>query len=232
MVKVAAGPFDMGGAADDPDVEEDERPAHRVALTAFAIDRDEVTAAEYWGCVLAGKCRPIVVMLDEAPAWPAVHVRWTDAADYCRFAGARLPTEAEWEKTARGTDGRRYPWGNELRCTAANFGNFRGEGRCPQNPGKLTDVGRFDGDSPYGVRDLAGNAWEWVADFYAADYYRHTPAQDPHGPTRAATHVVRGGACCSMFGLPRASNRLALPPDYADDDLGFRCALDRGPVPR
>ncbi len=219
----------MGSTAQDRDREADEQPAHRVLLPAFAIDRDEVTAAQYWGCVLAQKCRPVEDVLDENPAWPVVHVRWTDAADYCRFAQKRLPTEAEWEKSARGTDGRRYPWGDEPRCDAANFGNFAGEGRCPQNAGALVEVGR-SAASPYGARDQAGNAGEGVADVYAADDYRQSPAQSPPGPDKGPTRVVRGGACCSMLGLPRAANRLALPPIYDDGDIGFRCALDPAPL--
>jgi len=224
MVLVPAGSFIMG----DDDGEPDERPAHRVALAAFAIDRDEVTVAQYKGCVAAGRCRAprgTVGADDEPVTW----VSWSDADAYCRFVGKRLPSEAEWERAARGSDGRRYPWGDDADCARANFGNYRGEGRCPRNPGRPVAVGRFPtGASPFGARDLAGNVWEWVADAYDARYYARSPSRDPRGasPTASSRRVVRGGACCSMFGLPRAANRLAFPPDYADDDLGFRCAAD------
>lgn len=245
MVAVPGGAFVMGSDAG----ELDERPAHRVELRPFFLDRDEVTVAEYRRCVAAGSCR--------APRWPTegphadaepvTWVSWRDAEAYCRFAGERLPTEAEWERAARGDDGRVYPWGDSPECERANFGNYRGEGRCPRNPGRPVEIGRFPtGASPFGARDLAGNVWEWVADRYAADYYARSPLRDPRGPAgdgddqqdgdglrrevgappAKSWRVVRGGGCCSMFGLPRASNRVAFPPDYVDEDLGFRCARD------
>jgi formylglycine-generating enzyme required for sulfatase activity len=224
MVRVPAGRFVMGSDED----EADERPAHAVSLSAFAIDRDEVVVAAYARCVEAGRCRaPRRPTGSPAPAAeePVTWVSWRDADAYCRFAGKRLPTEAEWERTARGDDRRRYPWGDSPDCARANFGNYRGEGRCPANAGRPVAVGRYPGGaSPFGARDLAGNVWEWVADRYDARYYARSPSRNPPGPGAGAKRVVRGGACCSMFGLPRASNRLAFPPDYVDEDIGFRCA--------
>jgi formylglycine-generating enzyme required for sulfatase activity len=224
MVTVPAGPFTMGGSD-----EADERPAHRVYVSAFSIDRDEVTRADYARCVRAGACAaPDGATADDARSTlPVTGVGWRDADAYCRHAGKRLPSEAEWEKAARGSDGRVYPWGNDPSCAQANFGNFEGEGRCPANPGRPVAVGSFPGASPYGARDLAGNVWEWVADFYDPGYYRQTAhgARDPKGPPHGTRRVVRGGACCSMFGLPRAANRLAFPEEYRDIDIGFRCAL-------
>ena len=217
MVKVPAGAFTMGGGD-----QEDERPAHHVHVSAYWIDRDEVTRGEYQKCVAAGACAAPDGEGDTRVA--VTGVSWRDAEAYCRFAGKRLPTEAEWEKAARGTDGRIYPWGNDPSCAQANFGNFQGEGRCPQNPGKPVAVGSYPGASPYGARDMAGNVWEWVADRYDPRYYHHSPARDPQGPSTGDKRVVRGGACCSMFGLPRASNRLAFPESYRDIDIGFRCA--------
>jgi formylglycine-generating enzyme required for sulfatase activity len=219
MIRIPAGSFVMGGG-----VEDDEHPAHRVSISSFLIDRDEVTRAQYEKCVAAAACGPAAAYGHGTDEVAVTGVSWLDATAYCRFVGKRLPTEAEWEYAARGSDGRIYPWGNEPRCDQANFGNFEGEGRCPQNPGKPVKVGSYPGTSPFGVRDLAGNVWEWVADRYDANYYRHSPAKDPQGPSEGNRRVVRGGACCSMFGLPRASNRLAFPETYRDIDLGFRCA--------
>ena len=227
MIRIPAGPFVMGSAAG----EHDEKPAHPVTLDRFDLDRDEVTAAGYARCVAAKKCaapRRPPASPDAAVTW----VSWEDATAYCRFVGKRLPTEAEWERAARGGDAREYPWPPsngtaDADCARANFGNYRGEGRCPKNPGRPVAPGRYPGGtSKEGARDLAGNVWEWVSDFYDARFYAHSPKANPKGPARGTRHVLRGGACCSMFGLPRATNRIAFPPDYADEDIGFRCAAD------
>jgi formylglycine-generating enzyme required for sulfatase activity len=219
MVRILGGSFVMGGGE-----EADEQPRHRVVLATYSIDRDEVTRAEYAQCVAARACAPAAGALadDATSRLPVTGVRWRDADAYCRFAGKRLPTEAEWERAARGRDGRVYPWGDEPDCARANFGNYDGEGRCPQNPGHPVDVGSYGGT----IHDLAGNVWEWVHDWYDPRYYRRAPTTNPKGPATGQRRVVRGGACCSMFGLPRAGNRVAFPPDYRDDDLGFRCARD------
>jgi serine/threonine-protein kinase len=212
-VTIPAGPFTQGSTKG----EEDERPARKVALKAFAIDRTEVTRGDYAACVAAHKCKPSAADTGTVPAGedadklPVTGVDWNDAQAYCRFAGGRLPTEAEWEKAARGTDGREYPWGDDADCARGNWGNFEGEGPCAdKNPGHPVAVGRYaSGASPYGVLDLGGNVWEWVADKYDEDPKRR---------------VVRGGSCCSYFVGPRAANRNAWAPDYRDADLGFRCA--------
>ena len=217
MVRILGGPFIMGGG-DEPD----EQPRRTVVVGTFEIDADEVTRAEYFLCVQAGICRaPATAGRDDASSrLPVSGVSWQDADDYCRWTKKRLPTEAEWERAARGTDGRLYPWGDAFDCARGNFGNYDGEGRCPRNPGRPVEVGGYGGE----IHDLAGNVWEWVADWYDPRYYRHAPAANPKGPRRGERRVVRGGACCSMLGLPRASNRLSFPPEYRDDDLGFRCA--------
>ena len=221
LIPIAGGSCVMGDPAGEPD----ESPPHRVSLPPFSLDRDEVTAADYARCVAAGRCqspRQAPASPDAAVTW----VSWNDAATFCHFAGKRLPTEAEWERAATGGEGRAFPWGDAPDCARANFGNYRGEGRCPKNPGRPVAPGRFPGGtSKEGARDLAGNVWEWVADRYDARYYARSPSRNPQGPSRGDRHVVRGGACCSMFGLPRAKNRLAFPPDYTDEDIGFRCAL-------
>ncbi len=205
-VIVPAGPFTEGSTRG----EEDERPSRRVTLKAFAIDRTEVTRAAFSRCVEAGRCRAPALAAGDANL-PVTNVDWSDAQAYCKFAGGRLPSEAEWEKAARGTDGREYPWGNDADCAKANWGSFEGEGPCAgKNPGRPVAVGSYPGGaSPYGALDMGGNVWEWVADKY-----------DSSGERR----VVRGGSCCSFFVGPRAPNRNGWAPAHRDGDLGFRCA--------
>lgn len=210
-VVVPGGPFTQGSTRG----EEDERPARQVTLKTFAIDRTEVTRAAYARCVEAGRCHPPAPAPPDGDAnLPVTNVDWNDAQAYCKFAGGRLPTEAEWEKAARGTDAREYPWGNDADCGKANWGSFEGEGPCAgKNPGHPVTVGSYPGGaSPYGALDMGGNVWEWVADKY-----------DPSGERR----VVRGGSCCSFFVGPRAPNRNAWAPAHRDGDLGFRCAGPR-----
>ena len=205
-VLVPAGPFTQGSTRG----EEDERPIRKVTLKAFAIDRTEVTRAAYARCVDAGHCKASAVAEADGNL-PVTGVDWEDARAYCKFAGGRLPTEAEWEKAARGTDGREYPWGNDADCARANWGSFEGEGPCAgKNPGRPVAVGSYpSGASPYGALDMGGNVWEWVADKYDGE---------------ADRRVVRGGSCCSFFVGPRSPNRNAWAPDHRDADLGFRCA--------
>jgi formylglycine-generating enzyme required for sulfatase activity len=209
-IVIPGGPFTEGSTRG----EEDERPARKVTLKAFAIDRTEVTRGAYAACVAEGRCKALgdKVAATEADAQlPVTGVDWNDAQAYCKFAGGRLPTEAEWEKAARGTDGREYPWGGDPDCSRANWGNFEGEGPCAgKNPGHPVAVGQYpSGASPYGLLDMGGNVWEWVADRYDGESDRR---------------VVRGGSCCSFFVGPRAANRNAWAPDHRDGDLGFRCA--------
>ena len=233
-VPIRGGRF-FHGAVADPDAEDDEGPGRTLALPAFSIDRTEVTRAAYAACVLAGRCaaRADVGAHDLASRLPMTRVTWTEARAFCVAAGGRLPSEAEWARAARGPrDRRRYPWGDAPACARANFGNFEGEGRCPENPGRPVEVGRYpSGASPEGVLDLAGNVWEWTADYYdgrppARDGSgpKRAPPRDPAELGRAPRRAVRGGVCCSMYGLPRLTNRVGFPEDYADVDLGFRCA--------
>ncbi len=205
-VVVPAGEFVMGSTRAD-----DERPVQNKRLPAFKIDRTEVTRAMYAACVAAARCPALVIDLTVEPLLPVTQVTWSEARRFCAFAGGRLPTEAEWEKSARADDGREFPWGNSLDCAHANWGNFDGEGPCSgENPGRPVAVGRYPaGASRYGAQDLAGNVWEWVEDSYDLD---------------VARRVVRGGSCCSYFVEPRAANRNAWAPDHRDGDLGFRCA--------
>jgi eukaryotic-like serine/threonine-protein kinase len=205
-VSVPAGLFVRGATAAI-----DERPVEKKYVRAYRIDRTEVTRRMYARCVGAGRCQPppgIDLAVDDT--LPVTNVSWHDARAFCAFAGGRLPTENEWEKAARGTDGREYPWGPELDCGRANWGNFEGEGPCGgKNPGHPVAVGQYpSGASPYGALDMAGNVWEWVENAYEEDRERR---------------VVRGGSCCSYFVTPRAANRNAWDPAHKDGDLGFRC---------
>jgi eukaryotic-like serine/threonine-protein kinase len=205
-VLIPAGPFARGSTRGA----DDERPVRVRTLPAFHMDRTEVTRAMYGRCVAARRCKPLAVDLFSEPNLPITNVNWSEARAFCTFAGGRLPTEDEWEKAARGSDGREFPWGKDVDCARANWGNFENEGPCAdKNPGKPVDVGSYpQGASPFGVLDMAGNVWEWVADKYDRD------------PTR---RVVRGGSCCSYFVEPRAANRNAWDPNHRDGDLGFRC---------
>jgi formylglycine-generating enzyme required for sulfatase activity len=208
-VTIPGGAFTQGSTRED-----DERPVRKTAVKSFAIDATEVTRGAYAKCVGAHRCKPAgPLSADQVddPKLPVTGVDWSEAQAFCRYAGGRLPTEAEWEKAARGDDGREYPWGNDADCARANWGNFQGEGPCAEkNPGHPVAVGQYAGGaSPYGVMDMGGNVWEWVADKYEDDPRRR---------------VVRGGSCCSYFVGPRAANRNAWAATYRDGDLGFRCA--------
>ena len=228
-VLIPAGSFQQGSTRGD----DDERPVRNVTLKAFSIDRTEVTRGDYARCVEARRCKPVPAgwSADSDAHLPVTGVDWRDAQAYCRFAGGRLPSEAEWEKAARGTDGREYPWGDSVDCARANWGSFQGEGPCAgKNPGAPEPVGsRPAGASPYGVLDLGGNVWEWVADRYEdeppiAGVRKASADARKERSVASERRVVRGGSCCSYFVGPRAANRNAWAPEHRDGDLGFRCA--------
>ncbi|MFQ5616237.1 MAG: formylglycine-generating enzyme family protein, partial [Anaerolineales bacterium] len=164
------------GAADDPYADESEKPQREVHVDAFWIDQTEVTNGMYAYCVFEGNCEEISIGVSLTHAdyysnlsfgeYPVVNVTWEQAQTYCQWGGRRLPTEAEWEKAARGVDGRVYPWGDQPpMCNLASFGNYAaGEATCVQD---ITQAGTYpEGASPYGALDMAGNVWEWVADWY------------------------------------------------------------------
>ncbi len=250
MVLVPAGTFLMGicnekttpscrpgdpgyNSYDYPDVAyEDEAPLHEVYLDAYYIDRYEVTVADYQACVEAGVCV-------EAGDWegcnagrpgredhPVNCVSWSDADTFCRFAGKRLPTEAEWEKASRGTDGRKYPWGNEQpTCQLANYIDSYNTGKpCV---GETTPVGSYPrGVSPYGAYDMAGNVWEWVADKYSFNYYQVSPDTNPQGPNTGLARVIRGGSWDDYPSYVRSANRDSFNPDSRPNDFGFRCVMN------
>ena len=221
MVLVPAGEFTMGG----PDVA-DEQPLHQVHLDAFYMDRFEVTAAHYAKFMAAAKHPPPRHWDEMNPARdgqrPIVGVSWQSAEAYCRWAGKRLPTEAEWEKAARGTDARLYPWGKDE--PTSEHGNF---GKRWKGYETVDPVGSHPhGKSPYGIDDLAGNVWEWVADWYHHAYYRSSPTRNPPGPAEGEQKVFRGGGWNHEALLARSSLRNHDEPDTQINSIGFRCAMD------
>jgi len=240
MVYVPAGEFLMGSEG-DPDADDDEQPQHTVYLDAFWIDRTEVTNAQYRRCVESGTCRAPTTCNWGEPTYsdpskrdhPVVCVSWQGAEDYCAWAGKSLPTEAQWEKAARGTDGRIHPWGNEFDCHRANLDDETeiddyvvpgGEG-CDGFP-STAPVGSFpDGASPYGALDMAGNVWEWVADWYDGSYYGRSPKRNPTGPDSGEFRALRGGSWTyTRFGARCATRRGGYP--VSRNELhGFRCCV-------
>ncbi len=227
MVYVPEGEFLMG--SEDVGSSDDEGPEHMVYLDAFWIYQTEVTNQQYRQCIQAGECRG---NLENYPDdnYPATDIlRWT-AQIYCRWAGGRLPTEAEWEKAARGTDGRRYPWGNEpVTGERANFCdvNCQEEGADrSQNDGyaKTAPVGSYPlGASPYGAQDMAGNVWEWVSDGYDPDYYNKSPYRNPQGPRNYDYDLMRGGSWADRSTALRVTYRQRNYLGMLFDNLGFRC---------
>lgn len=223
MVLVPAGEFIMGR----DDGYSDEKPAHRVYIDAYCIDLYEVTVDAFKSCVESGPCRPPTSMGDgytwEKPgleSHPINDVHWFNAATYCKWAGKRLPTEAEWEKAARGTDGRRYPWGNEFKANSANAHEFR------DLAGYTAPVGSYASDvSPYGVFDMFGNVQEWVWDRYDDDYYDSSPSRNPFGPKSGYDRVIRGLSFNGVGTKPHIANRRSQDPRYGGwMTTGFRCA--------
>ncbi len=236
MVFVPAGEFVFGSPKDvgDPD----ETPQRRITLAAFFIDRLETTRAQFAGCVDSGTCKAPIAedgAATKACNWPHEDrkdhpincVTYQDAVDYCGWAGARLPTEAEWEKAARGADGRAYPWGNAAAtCELAIVPTPAGLTGCgAKTTGPVGS--KPAGASPFGALDMSGNVWEWVSDFYVEDYYAKAPATNPKGPAQGAARSLRGGAweVHDMLHL-RTSNRYRFAPAKRFHALGIRCASD------
>jgi formylglycine-generating enzyme required for sulfatase activity len=222
MAMVPAGEFSMGSSSGDAD----EGPVRRVYVDTFSMDVYQVSVRQY--------ARFLDITHHEVPPdWtimnrpmnqdrPVSNVDWVDADMYCKWAGKRLPTEAEWEKAARGTDGRVYPWGNEPPTKFhANSGK-----EIWSNHTALLPVGMLEeGKSPYGIYDMAGNVWEWVNDWYDPDYYKTGPSKNPTGPPKGDHKVIRGGSWGSS-GLTdlRSSDRETHLPSFRGLGTGFRCA--------
>ena len=239
------------------DGEDNEKPVHTVYLDGFYIDQYEVTNAQFQAFVLAtgyqttaeSKGRSYIYTTEweevagarwNAPQGPGsdltglmnhpvVHVSWLDAEAYCEWVGLRLPNEAEWEKAARGTDGRTYPWGEGLDRSKANYGMI--EGCCGPDDSDgyffTSPVGSYPGGvSPYGAYDMAGNVWEWVADWVDEDYYARSPARNPTGPESGSDRVVRGGSWGREPYDLRAARRDSFSPEHTLGPYGFRCVRD------
>ncbi len=238
MALVPAGEFTMGSM----DGEADEQPVHQVYLDSFYMDKYEVTNILYRACVDAGVCIPPVPNRYTQKGYftdgsfynyPVVSMGWDMAKAYCEWRGARLPTEAEWEKAARGTEGRIYPWGNIFDGSLVNFCDaycvFQNNNPAfTDNYSYTSPVGAFpQGASPYGIHDMAGNAVEWVADWYSESYYFQSPLINPIGPTTGSVRVARGGSWGSNdFGI-RTTERSGAPDSYHTNLMsGFRCVRD------
>ena len=224
MVFVPAGTFTMGSTEADLHAREDEKPPHNVILDNFWMDKFEVTNSQYTLCVNAGNCAESSYAKSlpyNGQDQPVVGVTWQKAADYCAWAGARLPTEAEWEYVARGPENRLYPWGGQdPSCQLANLIG------CVDRP---ADVGSYlAGASWVGALDMSGNVWEWVNDWYSDTYYNSSPNTNPLGPDKGTARVMRGGSWFNLWSTLRAANRDLNTPTNSNYYLGFRCASAPG----
>ena len=235
MVFVPQGEFLMG--VDKDNEYGFPNPGYTVYLDAYWIDQTDVTNAMYALCVDAGACHEPhspknVDTVFKGDNQPAGFVNWNDADDYCRWAGRRLPTDAEWEKAARGTDGRTYPWGNQK--PAGNLLNFADINSSMQDADKNIDDGyKFtspvwnypDGASPYGALDMAGNAFQWVQD-WDGNYYVNPPYINPQGPSSGEDKILRGGSCFNDERAIRSMFSLSIEPSSVAGNISFRCAMN------
>lgn len=232
MVYVPAGPFLMGSTEENQAADNDEYPQHEVYLDGFWIDRFEVTNRGYALCVEAGACDPPpdsgsftreqYYGHPEFADYPVIFVSWFDVNRYCEWAGKQLPTEAQWEKAARGTDSREYPWGGDP--IAEDLANYGG------NVGDTTEVGFYSprGDSPYGCADMAGNVLEWVKDWYSPGYQSFLDqVENPTGAGASpiGAKVARGGSWIYPARRARSALRVDRVPELREGNIGFRCVF-------
>ena len=259
MVYIPEGEFFIGSLGADPDADEDEKPGRTLYLDAFWIDMTEVSNSMFakftqdsryltdaevhgWGWVYSGDAweelegadwrhpkgpgSDIIQLMNH----PVVQVSWNDAAAYCRWAGRRLPSEAEWEKAARGVDGNIYPWGNDFNRAGLNSCDVNcvftwADKDYDDGYTSTAPVGSYpDGASPYGALDMAGNVVEWVLDWYSDSYYSTAPSQNPQGPNSGEERGLRGGSYGSYPVDYRSTRRFGLSPETRASFTGFRCA--------
>lgn len=238
MVLIPKGPFPMGVPKDARDGGIDERPNHEVYLDTYYIDKYEVTNGRYLEFIRVTGHRPPHhpsdpskslwqghVMPESVVDLPVINVDWYDAKAYCEWAGKRLPTEAEWEKAAKGTEDRRFPWGDvEPTHKHLNFNQVW------QGEKTLVPVGIYEkGKSPYGLYDVAGNVWEWVDDWYDSQYYENSPRENPQGPKTGTHKVLRSSGWQVETPMARIFTRVRNATLNRDHSTGFRCAKNASP---
>jgi iron(II)-dependent oxidoreductase len=240
MVNIPAGFFLMGSNKKvDRNAYQPEFPQRKVYLDAYEIDKFEVTTVQYLKFVLATNRNPLIDwqydggnFQETMASHPVMHVSWFDADAYCKWAGKRLPTSAEWEKAARGEDGRIYPWGNEpAGLSRANFGRTGLSGPVRDRPERLLlyppiiSVDKYENAvSPYGVFQMVGNVAEWTADWYDPNYYKSAPDRNPQGPEKGSQRAFRGGGWIDSTPSVRPAQRNGTDPNTKMNWLGFRCA--------
>jgi len=238
MILIPAGDFDMGSTEQESykgmniareffkgaklSLFEAETPKHKVYLDAFYIDKTPITNEQFNKFVEATGYRAQGKWKDyfkpDRLDHPVVNVTWDDAKAYADWAGKRLPTEAEWEKAARGTDGREWPWGEDWDDKKANS-------RVSNNEGTTSVRAYPQGASPYGLLDMAGNVWNWCNDWFEPQYYSKSPEKNPQGPAEGQARVARGGAWTNYPHYLRTTTRYRVFPDNYDHSKGFRCVI-------